>query len=203
MTRRRRGQLVLLAAAVVVTALVPMLLAYAQLTAGVGAGGDVAHTADQRATLADATRTLERSVSDTSRTLAGGTIADRHDAVASRTINHLAQAVEALESSGTNRGVAVSVARNATAAKQWARTACPRGPSRVFGSCVVTDGVVTQTRANTTAVVAVAFDVTVRGSSGTASATVVVRGVRGAVATDSHPDRDAALDRSPDAGSPS
>ncbi|WP_157969261.1 DUF7261 family protein [Haloplanus rubicundus] len=37
--------------------------------------------------------------------------------------------------------------------------------------------------ANSTALVAVAFDVTVRGPDGTTTATVVIRGVRGAVAT--------------------
>jgi hypothetical protein len=36
--------------------------------------------------------------------------------------------------------------------------------------------------ANSTALVAVAFDVTVRGPDGTATVTVVIRGVRGAVA---------------------
>jgi len=183
MMRRRRGQLVLLAAAVVVTALVPMLLAYAQLTAGVGAGGDVADTADERATLADTERVLERSVSDATRTLAN-TSADRHDILAVRVGDRLALTLAELESSGSNRGVAISIARNATVARRWARNACPRGPARVFDTCAVTDGIVTQTRANSTALVAVAFDVTVRGPDGTARATVVVRGVRGVVAAD-------------------
>lgn len=179
---RDRGQLVLLAAAVVVTALVPMLLAYAQLTAGAGAGSHAADTADERAMLDDSTRALERAVGDA--TLGLNASADRHDAVARQAIDRLDRTVEALESSGTNRGVVVSVTRNDTAARQWARTACPRGPARAFGACVVTEGVVTQTRANSTALVAVAVDISVRGSDGTATATVVIRGVRGAVAAD-------------------
>jgi hypothetical protein len=81
----------------------------------------------------------------------------------------------------------VSVTRNDTAARQWARTACPRGRARAFGACVATEGVVTQTRANSTALVAVAVDISVRGADGTATATLVVRGVRGAVAA--APDR--------------
>ncbi|AZH24531.1 DUF7261 family protein [Haloplanus aerogenes] len=179
---RHRGQLVLLAAAVVVTALVPMLLAYAQLTAGIGAGGDVAATAPERGTLDDTTRALERAVGDATVALSNGTSADRHASVAGRAIARLDPTVAALESSGTNRGVVVSITRNATAARQWAGTACPRGPDRAFDGCVVTEGVVTQTRANTTVLVAVAVDISVRGADGTATATVVVCGVRGAVA---------------------
>jgi hypothetical protein len=89
----------------------------------------------------------------------------------------------ALESSGTTHGVVVDATRNDTAARRWAGTACPRGPDHLFDECVTIDGVVTQTRANATALVAVAFDVTIRGADGTARITVVVRGVRG-VATD-------------------
>jgi len=180
---RNRGQLVLLAAAVVVTALVPMLLAYAQLTAGVGAGSDVAATATQRETLDDTTRALERAVADATLALANETSADRHAALAVQVDDRLEPTVAILESSGTDRGVVVSITRNSTAARQWAAVACPRGTDRAFDSCAVTEGIVTQTRANTTALVAVAVDITVRGADGTARATVVVRGVRGAVAT--------------------
>lgn len=186
--RRRRGQLVLLAAAVVVTALVPMLLAYGQLTVGADAGSDAAGTASERATLVDATQSLERAVGEATLALSNRTDADRHDAVARRAADRLASTVTTLESSGTNRGVVVSITRNDSAARRWARTDCPRGPARAFDSCVATDGVVTQTRANSTALVAVAVDISVRGPDGTARATVVVRGVRGAVAAD--PDRE-------------
>jgi len=180
---RDRGQLVLLAAAVVVTALAPMLLAYAQLTAGagVGAGSDAAGTAAERATLDDSTRALERAVGDATLALANAS-ADRHGAVARRAIDRLGPTVTALESSGTNRGVVVSITRNDTAARRWARGACPRGRARAFGACVATEGIVTQTRANSTALVAVAVDISVRGADGTATTTLVIRGVRGAVA---------------------
>jgi|GEM_PF-2218427 len=186
MNRRRRGQLVLLAAAVVVTALVPMLLAYAQLTvgtdAGAGVAGDATGAGTERATLDDTTRSLERAVAETTVVLANGTEPDAHRPVAAGAAGRLGATVETLESSGTSRGVAVDIQRNVTAAREWARTACPRGAARAFGTCVATDGVVTQTRANATAVVAIAFDVSVRGPDGSATATVVVRGVRGAVA---------------------
>jgi len=178
---RDRGQLVLLAAAVVVTALVPMLLAYAQLTAGAGVGSDAADTAAERATLDDSTRALERAVGDATLALANAS-ADRHGAVARRAIDRLGPTVTALESSGTNRGVVVSITRNDTAARRWARGACPRGRARAFGACVATEGIVTQTRANSTALVAVAVDISVRGADGTATTTLVIRGVRGAVA---------------------
>ncbi|WP_248897843.1 DUF7261 family protein [Haloplanus halobius] len=178
MTRRRRGQLVLLAAAIVVTALVPMLLAYAQLGAYTG----TADVSAERTTLTDAKRTLERSVGDAAVTLSNGTEVSRHAALATATGEHLRPALDSLESTGTSRGVTVAVDRNATAAREWVTAACPRGPDRVFGDCIVTDGVVTQTRANSTALVAVAVDVRIQGPDGTARATFVVRGVRGAVA---------------------
>ncbi|MFB6102184.1 MAG: hypothetical protein ABEJ73_06420 [Haloplanus sp.] len=178
MSRRRRGQLVLLAAAVVVTALVPMLLAYAQL----GAGSVTADPAVERTTITDAKRVLERSVAETTVALANETGADRHRAVAATVADRLRPAVDHVEATGSRRDVTVTVDRNDTAATRWAGVACPRGPDRVFGDCVVTDGVVTQTRANDTALVAVAVDVVVRGPDGTAEATFVVRGVRGAVA---------------------
>jgi len=170
----------LLAAAVVVTALVPMLLAYAQLTVGVA--DDVTDPADEQATLTDATRSLERAVADTTLALANGTDPDSHRTVATLTTDRLASTVTMLESAGTDRSVAVAIDRNASAARDWARTDCPRGRSRAFGTCAVSDGIVTQTRANSTALVAVAFDVSVRSADGTATATVVIRGVRGRVA---------------------
>jgi hypothetical protein len=178
---RRRGQFVLLAAAVVVTALAPMLLAYAQLAYVDGGGGE---TPDARATLGDAERTLERTVGDVTVALANRTAADRHRFLADLAVDRLAPARTRIESSGTDRGLTVAVDRNATAATRWAEAACPRGPARAFGDCVVTDGVVTQTRANTTALVAVAVDVRVAGPDATTEATFVVRGVRGTVADD-------------------
>lgn len=180
--RRRRGQLVLLAAAVVVTALVPMLLAYAQL----GYQGDAVRPGAESTTLTDAERTLERSVGDATVALANHTGPGQHRTVADAVADRLAATMTALESAGERRSVAVSVSRNATAAREWAEAACPRGPARDFGDCVVTGGIVTQTRANATAVVAVGFDVRVRSPDGTAAATFVVRGVRGAVADRAH-----------------
>jgi len=177
---RRRGQLVLLAAAVVVTALVPMLLAYAQL----GYVADTASAPDARTTLADAEQSLERSVADTTTALSNRTDADRHRFVADLVIDRLAPAHTRIESSGTDRGLTVAVARNTTAATRWSERACPGGEARNFGDCVVTDGVVTQTRADTTALVAVAVDVRVAGPDATTEVTVVVRGVRGTVAGD-------------------
>jgi len=184
MTGRRRGQLVLLAAAVVVTALAPMLLAYAQLTVDGGTRGDVTGPDAERAALVDAKRSLERSVADATLALANETEADRHRLVMGRAIDRLDPALVALESPETTHGVVVEATRNDTAARRWAGTACPRGPDHLFDECVTIDGVVTQTRANATALVAVAFDVSVRGPDGTVTATLVIRGVRGAVADD-------------------
>ena len=183
-SRRRRGQLVLLAAAVVVTALVPMLLAYAQLGATDPA---VTTSTAERAALTDARRTLERSVDETTLLLANDTDASSHDAVARSAIGQFERTATAISTSGADRGAVVSVARNTTAARRWARGDCPRGPNRAFGTCVVTDGVVTQTRGNSTALVAVAVDISVRSPDADMRTTVVVRGVRGVVAADAAP----------------
>ena len=160
-----------------------MLLAYAQLTVGIAGGvADDVGGPDATQSLDDATRSLERAVADTTVAVANGTDPDSHRTVAALATDRLNSTVGSLESAGTARGVTVAIDRNASAARNWARTGCPRGPGRAFDTCAVADGVVTQTRANSTALVAVAFDVTVRGPDGTATVTVVIRGVRGAVA---------------------
>ncbi|GAB6860351.1 hypothetical protein JCM17092_04400 [Haloplanus litoreus] len=168
----------MLAAAVVVTALVPMLLAYAQL----GYAGDVTVAPDERRTLSDGKRVLERSVAEATRAVSSGTEADQHRLAVDVAADRLDPAVARVETSATDRGVTVAVGRNASAARRWAASDCPRGPDRAFGACHLTDGFVTQTRANTTALVAVAVDVRVRGPGGETRATFVVRDVRGAVA---------------------
>jgi hypothetical protein len=174
----RRGQFVLLAAAVVVTALVPMLLAYAQVGATTGSPAPTV----ERTTVTDAKRVLERSVAETTVALANDSDADGPGGVAAATADRLRPAVASVESAGATDGVTVAVSRNHTAATRWAGADCPHGPAREFGTCRVSDGVVTQRRANRTALVAVGFDVTVRSPRGTVAATFVVRGVRGAVA---------------------
>jgi len=175
---RGRGQLVLLAAAVVVTALVPMLLAYAQL----GYVADAPGPGDHRATVTDARRTLERAVASATTSAGGEADVGRHGTVAGLATARLDPAVAAVEESGTDDAVTVGVAYNDTAASAWADDRCPGGPARRFGPCIATDGVVTQNRADLTALVAVAFDVRVRGPDGTTRVTLVIRGVRGAVA---------------------
>mgnify|MGYP000005862283 CR=1 FL=1 len=119
--------------------------------------------------------------------LANDTDASSHDAVARSAIGQFERTATAISTSGADRGAVVSVARNTTAARRWARGDCPRGPNRAFGTCVVTDGVVTQTRGNSTALVAVAVDISVRSPDADMRTTVVVRGVRGVVAADAAP----------------
>jgi hypothetical protein len=181
MSRRsdRRGQLILLAAAVVVTALVPMILAYAQV--GYGGAPTEPAPAQTGATVADSKRVLERSVAEAAGVVSARTGPNQHQSAADIAVAELEPAVQSIESTGTDRTV-VDVSRNASAAGRWAERACPRGPNRAFGPCVLADGVVTQTRANTTALVAVAVDVHARGPHGATRTTLVVRGVRGAVA---------------------
>ncbi|MFC6987941.1 hypothetical protein ACFQJD_19075 [Haloplanus sp. GCM10025708] len=80
-------------------------------------------------------------------------------------------------------GVDYAVAFNDTAADRFAETHCPGGELREFEPCAATGGVVAQSRANQTVVVAAAFDVTARSARGHASATYVYWGVNGSVAS--------------------
>ncbi|MFC6987906.1 hypothetical protein ACFQJD_02770 [Haloplanus sp. GCM10025708] len=64
-------------------------------------------------------------------------------------------------------GVDYAVAFNDTAADRFAETHCPGGELREFEPCAATGGVVAQSRANQTVVVAAAFDVTARSAAAT------------------------------------
>ncbi|WP_284012361.1 DUF7261 family protein [Halobaculum litoreum] len=167
---RDRAQLVLLAAAVVVAALVPMALAYLTL----GAHPDVAATVDERGPPGEDTRrALDRAVANASAGLDRRPWNRREEAVAAFDAV-LAGDVRGIETARLSETVAVDVTRNATAASAWAAAHCPRGPNRAFGDCAVVDGVVVQERAGETTLLAVAFDVRVVDPEGTTDLTVLV-----------------------------
>ena len=165
-TDERRGQLVLLTAALAALALLPLVVAYLQLGAhpDVGARAEPGHETDR------VVRALERAAGNASRAVSGtDPWADRAATLAAfdRTLRPDRREIETAR---LDRGVSVRVRRNTTAAESW--PGCPSGPNRQFGDCVVRDGVVVQERAGETYVVAVAFEVRVIDPSGE---TVVVR----------------------------
>lgn len=172
MSRRSRGQLVLVAAAVVAVALAPVVVAYLQL----GYHADVRAGAEFEDPAADATRLLERAVH--------GAAADhrgepwrRRAAVVAGVRADLEPRLATLEASRLDEGIAYRVVYNESAARSWARERCPRGPGRAFGPCRVLDAVVVQERAGETTVLAVAFDLEVARDRGSAALTVVVEAV--------------------------
>lgn len=171
MSRRERGQLVLVAAAVVAVALAPVVVAYLQLGyhADVRAGGEFDDPAG------DATRVLERAVHGAADGTRGEPWTRRGDVVAS-VRSALAPRLRTLEASRVDDGVAYRVSYAEGAARDRAER-CPVGPGRSFGPCEARDGVVVQERAGETTVVAVAFDLRVARDRGSSSLTVVVEPV--------------------------
>lgn len=165
----RRGQTVLLAAAVIALAMLPLAVAYLQL----GAHPDL--TAGERQP--DGTRTvaaLDRALTDARAGVPANYSWDRRDEAVTAVRGRLAPAVERLETAGIEEGVARSIRYNDTAAAAWAAENCPGGPDRQFGDCEAVDGVVVQDRLGETHVLAAAFDVRVTTDRGTTELTVVV-----------------------------
>jgi hypothetical protein len=169
---RDRGQLVLLAAVVVAVALVPMAVAYAQL------GYDADHSADAPdVTLDDVRRSLDAAFTTAALDVDGTADASDATAAASAVREDLRAAVRRLERdvAATDRGLVVSY--NATAAAAWADERCPGGAGREFGDCRVESGLVVQSRAGETTVLAAGFDLSVVGPGERTNATVLVEAV--------------------------
>lgn len=165
-----RGQVVLLAAAVVVVALVPMLLAYAQL----GYGGADAEIGAAPAPEADAQRLLDRAVADAAGEVDGEVGWSNRSGAATRANGTLAPRVRRIEAARAHDGVALAVEQNASAAAAWAAENCPSGEMRRFGSCETAGGVVVQERAGEVALLAVAYDVRANATKRSVRSTRVV-----------------------------
>lgn len=169
-TTGSRGQLVLLAAAAIAIALVPLALAYVGLGYNADVGGD-----DPTAPLSDAERVLERSTHNATSTVAGEYDWENRDRAAATLGTRLDRDTEQLERSRLSSGVAYRIERNDSAATRWGDDHCPSGPNRAFGPCEAIDGIVVQERAGETAVVAVAFDVHATTERGVGEMTLVIQ----------------------------
>jgi hypothetical protein len=167
---RERGQVVLVAAAVVAVALVAMLLAAVQLSYQ-PAPADAAGRAD----VSRAERTLEGAVRRGAVDAEGHVPWNRRGETAAVVEEHLRPAMAAVERSGVVSDVTYRVERNATAASTVAGRACPGGDDRVYGDCAAEGAVVLQNRVGETHLVAVVVDVRVVAADGTTRATLVVR----------------------------
>lgn len=185
-----RGQIVLVAAAVVAVALLSMTLAYAQL--GYDADRTGAGTAEV-ASVSDIDRSLTGSLRAAAREVRRGDDHAWRDrrTVAERVAGSLDADADRLERVHAEKSRSLTVELDDAAATQWARERCPDGDGREFGPCRVIDGVVVQERADETAVVAAAFRVRVVSPDESTTALVVSQVVRApsrsGVATDTRP----------------
>jgi hypothetical protein len=182
-TRRRpdaggdRGQIVLVAAAVVAVALLSMTLAYAQLgydADRTGAGtAEVASVSEIDRRLAGSLRGAARAV----RTADDPPTWREYRAVATRVAASVRADVDRLERvhAGERRSLVVEL--DDAAATRWARNRCPGGPGRAFGPCRAVGGVVVQERAGGTAVVAAAFRIRIVSPAESTTAVVTPRAV--------------------------
>lgn len=170
MTPNDRGQMVLAAAAVLALALVPLGFAYLQL----GYHEDVAASTAPETPGSETVRLLERAVYDAGDEATGHPWAGREGAV--RRVNaSLSDREGEIEAAQVDRGVAVQIERNASAATTWAATNCPSGPGRLFGDCEAIGGIVVQERADETHLLAVAYDLRIVDDRGETALTVVIR----------------------------
>lgn len=170
MSRRQRAQLVAAAGALVAVALIPMVLAYLQLsylpTAAV-AGPDPDPTAEAVAAVEDA-------AVDAAVDIAGEYPWTARQAAAAEANRSIWVTLRRLEGSRVEQGVARQVSLNGTAASTWANESCPGGPDRAFGPCEAIGGLVLQERAGEATLVAVAVDVRAVDARGWTEVTAVV-----------------------------
>lgn len=145
----------LVAAALIAVALVPMVAAYLQLGyhADVRAGGAAMSPGE------DAGMVLGRAVHDATGSVDGEYAWVRRDAAVDAVNESLEPTLERVEASRVERGVVYRVSYNRTAARKWARTECPAGPKRAFGACESLGGVVVQERVGETHVLVVGLNV--------------------------------------------
>ncbi len=163
----RRGQLVLLAAALAAVALLPLAAAYFQL----GVHPDVTARTDPGVTADRVVGGLDRAVTNASVGVSGRYAWDDRDRATSRLRRAVAADARAIERAAANRSTVVTVSFNATTATRF--DDCPGGHNRAFGDCLAHDGLVVQERAGQTHLVAVALDVVVADPNGETRLTVL------------------------------
>lgn len=165
-----RGQVLLLAALVLVVALIPIAVAYLQL----GYEGE-AHAGIESDTERDTQRLLERAVQEETNDIpATYDWSERRDA-AENTRDRLEPTTEGLETSRLDDGVTQRLRYNESRADEWAIDHCPGGPDRQFGPCVSINGIVVQERAGQTHVLAIAIDLTTTAPDRDSTLTTVIR----------------------------
>ena len=168
--RDERGQLVLVAAAEIALALVPMAFAYLQL----GYHGDVGADVEPETELGDAERSLERAVEHASAEIDGEYDWDRREAAVIAFRDALEDDIDTIERLGHAEGVVIEIVGAAEPAATWQEGACPSDPMRSFGACDRIGNVVVQERADETAVLAAGFELRLATPDDEAAVEVVV-----------------------------
>lgn len=169
LVRIERGQLVLVAAAVVAIALVPILFAYLQL----GYHPDIEESRTE-ITGEEALAYLDRSVHNASAANAGEYGWADRDRMATSVRTAIDGDIETLSVARLEEGTVYEVTYNDTAASEWGDDHCPGGDGRRFGSCETDGGVVLQERAGEAVLLAVGFDIRVVGQDGDTEMTAVI-----------------------------
>jgi len=172
-TATDRGQIVLVAAAVVAIALLSMTLAYAQL--GYDADRTGAGTAEV-ASVSELDRSLTASLRVAARDVrrADDAPASRdHRAAAERVGASLSATSDRLERVHTGESRSLVIELDDATATRWARERCPSGRGRHFGPCRAVEGVVVQERADHPAVVAAAFRIRIVSPAESTTVTLV------------------------------
>ncbi|WP_336326254.1 DUF7261 family protein [Halovenus sp. HT40] len=166
----KRGQVVLLAALVLVVALVPIVAAYLQL----GYQGET-HTGIDSEPEQDTQRLLERSVQEATNTIPATYEWSERQNAAERVRGRLEPTAEGVEWSRLDSGVTQQLTYNESRADEWTDTHCPGGPDRQFGPCESIGGIVLQERAGRTHVLAVAVDLTTTATARESTLTTIIR----------------------------
>lgn len=161
----------LLAAAALAVALVPLAFAYLQL----GYHGDVGAAALDDAPVREAERTLDRALQNGVDGIPANYTWSARTAAVAAVRDRLRPALATLNGSAVESGTAYSVGYNASRAVAWAGRRCPGGPDRQFGPCRADRGLVVQDRAGRTHVLAAAFDVRIATTDADWRATTVIR----------------------------
>lgn len=160
----------LLAAATVALALVPMLLASLQL----GYQADVAASEPEGPGIADADRTLTEAAAEVAAAGDGEDWDERENAIDAFR-ESFDNRTATLVSDPIDQGTIRHRSYNESVADAWIDDDCPAGDGREFGPCENSGGIVVQERAGETHFVAVGIDVSVIDNDRTERGTLLVR----------------------------
>jgi hypothetical protein len=169
LVRVERGQLVLVAAAVIAIGLAPILFAYLQL----GYHPDV-DDRDPEITGEKAVAFLDRSVHEAAAETAGDYAWRDRDERVRAVRADIGAGIGTLRRTRIDEGVAYNASFNRTVAEEWATENCQRGAGKRFGTCESSSGVVVQDRADEAVLLAAGFDIEAVGPGGKTELTVVI-----------------------------